>query len=275
MGSLRCWGSVPNGTRPTTPTAVPGLSSTVKSVAAGTSHLCTVMVDGTMRCLGKNDQGQPGNDSTVNSNTPVTPIGVANVSHATAHSAGTCAISGLSGELRCWGYMPGNGTARQPVPTVVPGFEEDTASVAQGGGNSHTCAATTSGNVQCWGGNGKNGRFGTGVLEIGTQLSPVDVVSLTNSEQLEAGSGRTCAVTSDNSISCWGYNGGFYTTSGDKAVPTPIDSLQAGATAVTVSDSHACVLMEDHSAKCWGGGIYGQLGNGSKVNSAEPVSVGQ
>ena len=36
---------------------------------------------------------------------------------------------------------------------------------------------------------------------------------------------------------------------------------------------HSCALLGDGSARCWGQNDYGQLGNGSQMNSGAPVGV--
>lgn len=48
---------------------------------------------------------------------------------------------------------------------------------------------------------------------------------------------------------------------------------QASAGAVAVGFSHVCTLGEDGAASCWGTNAYGQLGDGSTDDSADPAPV--
>lgn len=42
---------------------------------------------------------------------------------------------------------------------------------------------------------------------------------------------------------------------------------------IEMYDNLACAVLLDDSAKCWGGGFYGALGNGSQTDSLSPVQV--
>lgn len=77
-GRLKCWGSDYYGelgndatlTHQPTPVDVPGLTSGVTSVAAGSSHTCAV-VSGSAKCWGFNNKRQLGDKTTTNQPTPV------------------------------------------------------------------------------------------------------------------------------------------------------------------------------------------------------------
>ena len=49
--------------------------------------------------------------------------------------------------------------------------------------------------------------------------------------------------------------------------------IASGAMDVSVGGSHACVLMADGTAKCWGDNEFGQLGDGTTVDRSAPVAV--
>jgi alpha-tubulin suppressor-like RCC1 family protein len=115
-GALRCWGSdagfqlgdgMGGGADERTPVAVVGINGILAratSVAAGTTHTCATLDDGSVRCWGSNTSGQLGIDDSGVLDLD-TPAVVAEVSEASVVSAGqgtTCAISELP-TLMCWG----------------------------------------------------------------------------------------------------------------------------------------------------------------------------
>lgn len=80
--------------------AIAGLPSLI---AAGQSHVCVVLTDGTVSCWGDNSQEQLG---AVTAETfSIGPVAVAGLTDVVAVSAGnvhTCALL-ISGSIRCWG----------------------------------------------------------------------------------------------------------------------------------------------------------------------------
>lgn len=131
-GAAKCWGhngwgDLGTGTNASSnvPVDVLGLQSGVAKMTGGEGHNCAVMVNGALKCWGRNEQGQLGIGVTGNRNTPQDVIGLtANVSSVTAgmHQS-TCAVIDGSG-VKCWGYN-GNGqlgdgtTTQRLVPTDV------------------------------------------------------------------------------------------------------------------------------------------------------------
>ncbi len=97
-----------------------------------------------------------------------------------------------------------------------------------------------------------------------------------------AGAAHTCAVLSNGSVRCWGYNkpdllfldglddpaepGSYVTT------PTPVEALD-DAVQVSGGDAHSCVLTATDEIKCWGWNGAGQLGTGDFVNANSPATV--
>jgi alpha-tubulin suppressor-like RCC1 family protein len=291
---LRCAGAPVdagnNGSVVINVTTVVGRVATALSLSPG-SHGCALLSDGTVKCWGYNVAGQLGDGTTTTSSTPVS---VSNLSGATAVSTGnvhTCALL-TGGTVECWGSQPalGNGTAAglddcgglpcsmKPVPVV--GLTGATAIAA---GASHTCALVSGGTVQCWGDNG-SGELGDGT-QLSPQIAPVAVKGLSGTvTALSLGDSHTCALLSDSTVECWGYNYSGQLGNGTRGPdncsgypcsrkPVAVVGLR-GVTAIAAGGSRTCALLSDGSATCWGfNDVAGELGNGTKTNSSVPVAV--
>jgi alpha-tubulin suppressor-like RCC1 family protein len=213
-GGVKCWGRNNQGqlgdgttTDRDEPADVPGLTSGVAAVAAGTSHTCAITTAGGLKCWGLNSQGQLGDGTNTGRTTPVDASGLS--SGVTAVAPGnfhTCAV--VEGGVKCWGFnnygQLGDGTTtRRFTPVIdVLGLTSGVAAVAAGG--SHSCALTSAGAVKCWGRN-RTGQLGDGTST--GRLSPVDASGLTSGvDAIAAGWAHTCAVTTAGGVTCWGEN---------------------------------------------------------------------
>lgn len=193
-----------------------------------------------------------------------------------ANAQRTCAITSLAG-LKCWGTnvngeLGDGSSSNRNSPVDVVGLTSGVSTVSSG--ESHTCAITTAGGALCWGKN-SDGQLGDGTTS--TRNAPTQVSGLTSGvSAIAAGRFHTCAVLSTGALKCWGYNSsgqlGDGTTS-TRNTPVDIPGLSSGVSQVTVGESHTCVLTTSGAVKCWGNNTYGQLGNGSFVNSSTPVDV--
>lgn len=83
-GAVKCWGQnnygqLGDGTtvgHPHSPVNVLGLGSGVTAIAAGLDHICALTDAGVVKCWGHNQNGQLGNNSTVDSWVPTTVTGL-------------------------------------------------------------------------------------------------------------------------------------------------------------------------------------------------------
>jgi alpha-tubulin suppressor-like RCC1 family protein len=239
------------------------------SISAGIAHTCFLNSEGVVKCWGNNKYGQLGDGTTINRFTPTQVVGLTD--KVVAISAGgyhTCALT-TDGKVKCWGGNDANGggrlgdgtTTQQSRPVNVIGLPDKIKAIAAGG--YHTCAITSQGSVKCWGDN-QAGALGNGKYKYGGQLTPVDVIGLTNGIiSLSAADGRTCAVTEAGKAKCWGD--GFFGELGNGTTNwslTPVDVKGlTNVKAITGGDYHTCALTSGGGVKCWGSSTFGSLGN--------------
>ncbi|MBI1801247.1 MAG: RCC1 repeat-containing protein, partial [Chloroflexi bacterium] len=219
-GGLKCWGwnafgQLGDGTGITRATAVDvvGLTSGVTAIAAGELHTCAATTGGGLKCWGANGNGQLGDGTTIQRNTPVDVSGLTSGVNAIvaggAYPGGhTCALTTTNG-VKCWGLnnygQVGDGTTIDrltPVDVVWVVGAFSVGSVAAG--DYHACRLSAGGGLKCWGWNA-NGQLGDGTTT--NQLTAVDVMGLTSGvSAIAAGDYHTCALTTGGGVKCWGNN---------------------------------------------------------------------
>jgi alpha-tubulin suppressor-like RCC1 family protein len=101
----------------------------------------------------------------------------------------------------------------------------------------------------------------------GTALGPTAAGAL-SFYQVDAGEIHTCGVTMDNLAYCWGWNSNYGALGDGTRTNRPAPVRVIGGLrfkVVSAGSSHTCgVAMEDR-AYCWGGGFFGQLGDGTNT----------
>ena len=145
-----CWGSNKNGQLGNGSTAdsrVPVavnmsgalVGKTIKQILAGGDHGCVVASDDKMYCWGLNNNGELGNNSSVNSSVPVAVnadgvLAGKTIRQMSAGFSSTCAVDSGYG-IYCWGYnsngqLGNNSTNNSRVPTYVYVPKENTTIAA-------------------------------------------------------------------------------------------------------------------------------------------------
>jgi alpha-tubulin suppressor-like RCC1 family protein len=289
-GGVKCWGwaaygslgdgSTLNGSR--VPISVINVTKDATAVAVGFTHTCAV-VKGGVQCWGRNDCGQLGDGTTVDSLSPVKVKGLTSgVAAIAAGSAHVCALVG--NRVQCWGNNDsgqlGDGTLQvRETPVGVIGLESATAIAA---GYDFTCATVVSGALRCWGANSR-GELGNGT----TTSSPVPVEPLglsANVTQVACGGSHACAVV-NGGARCWGWNWsaqlGADFMEEKSTTPLQVVGLTSGVQGVAAGSDHSCARMAD-GVKCWGSNTVCQLGvpspfceisTGGVAYSRTPVDV--
>ncbi len=291
-GGVKCWGQNFYGQlgdntttgHPHAAADVVGLASGVTAIAAGLNHLCALTSAGAVKCWGRNESGQLGNNSTTNSLVPVTVVGLEQgVVAIAARGSHSCAVLG-NGSVQCWGSNSlnelGNGTFTQSaVPVEVPylgGVQKIAA------GDNHNCALVFDGSVKCWGAN-DNGQSGS-VVGLPYILIPISVQNLSNVVELSASGKRTCALSitgplmNGGAVKCWGSNldstgvqGANASSYSDAAVDVP--GWGSGITAIAAGNYHTCALNTAGIVSCFGWNPSNQLGDNTTVQRLNPVAT--
>jgi len=134
-------------------------------------------------------------------------------------------------------------------------------------GATHTCGVDSEGGLYCWGANG-SGQLGTG--DYAARTSPTPVNSNEVWAMVSAAAQATFAITDDGRLFQWGskFDLSATNTSPVEAPPTP-DGPQDPWFWVSSKWGHVCGTKAGR-AYCWGGNAEGQLGDGTKLDSAVP-----
>lgn len=187
-----------------------------------------------------------------------------------------CMIMGDS-SVQCWGanYSGQLGTGDlvdATTPITVPGIS---GAVAIAAGAQSTCAVLSDGTVWCWGGSNQQvARVAASVAGGGSV--PTQVSGITTAVSVALGYDYACALLSDHTVNCWGYN--YYGQLGDgtalDSVTTPVVvSGISTATAISAMDYHTCALLSTGAVQCWGSNWNGELGDGTTTQANAPVNV--
>ena len=282
-GGVKCWGENENGelgnggtADSARPVDVRGLASGVTAIGAGDDHSCAVTAQGGVRCWGYNAWGQLGDATATSRSVPVGVAGVAGgVSEIAAGWGHTCALM-TDGSVECWGSNKygqlGSGESDEVrfTPMEAAGLVRSAVKLRAAGGQS--CAVTIYGGVRCWGGN-KYGQLGDGTSQ--DKRIPAAVAGLTpNPRDVAVGWNHACAVEGDGGLVCWGWN--YYGELGDgtkasRTVPAGVYGLAAGVRSVGLGWTHSCAVTETGAVECWGRNEFGQLGDGSNIDSQVPI----
>jgi alpha-tubulin suppressor-like RCC1 family protein len=262
-----------------------GGGGSATAIATGGETSCAVLAAGGVDCWGITAGG--GDSGTTTTTASDVPVPVSVITDATAIATGlsgsSCAVLATGG-VDCWGDNTygelGDGTMTDStVPVHVSGITNATA-IAAGGDSA--CAVLTTGGVDCWGHN-IYGELGDGTTTDSDV--PVPVSGITNATAIATGgSDSACAILATGGVDCWGNNGagelGDGTTTGAdtcngipcSTTPVPASGI-TNATAIATDANSSCVALATGGIDCWGGNLYGQLGNGSATNSDVPVPV--
>src|SRR5579884_1303576 len=222
--------------------AAPRDPSAPVGIASGDFHTCALRGDGTVRCWGRNEEGQLGDGTRRTRTAPVAVAGLAEVTRIALGANASCALL-RDGTVRCWGAGKAWGDGRQKSnvpPTAVQGLRDVTT---LDGGGLLMCAVRSGGRVVCWGDEGD-------ARPPGASAPPA-----AGAVDVSVAEAHACALDGGGGVSCLGdspWNG--------VAGPSLARPRLAGATQVTTGDAMACALLSTGGVSCWGRNDQGELG---------------
>ncbi len=269
----------------------------ILTFAGGYSHTLALCTDGTLAAWGYNGPGQLGNGSNTDSSVPVavtrnnTPLEGKTVVALAGGSNFSLALCS-DGTLASWGRNVdnelgnGNATGRNlPGAVVTDGTVLAGKSVTTiTAGFFHGVVLCSDGTLAAWGDNERS-QLGNGtttdrsapvaVTTAGTPLAGRTVSAIAT------GAYHTLVLCTDGTLVTWGSNNFGQLGNGgssDSSLPVAVTvagTPLAGKTPVAVAAGglYNLVLCSDGSLISWGGGLNGQLGNGTTANSSLPVAV--
>ncbi|MCA9592908.1 MAG: S8 family serine peptidase [Myxococcales bacterium] len=210
------------------------LSAWVDSVSAGGAHSCALLSTGAVRCWG----------------------------------------AGLQGQL---GYGNTDTIGDDEAPFTAGDVPLGAAAIAVAAGGRHSCALLDTGAVRCWGA-GQYGQLGYGFAHnVGDDEAPASVGDVplgATAIAIATGENHSCALLGSGAVRCWGLGQagrlGYGNTEnvGDDDTPAVMGNVPLGApaTQIAAGKAHTCAVFADGSVRCWGFGLYGQLGTASTQN---------
>lgn len=190
-----------------------------------------------------------------------------------------------------WGEVPGGKlghgldyaySSSVPVRVATTDVLAGKTIVAVAGGYSHSLALDSDGRVYTWG-NGKSGQLGNGAkldssVPVAVAMSGALAGKIVTA--VAAGDRHSVVLTADGRVFTWGSNGSGALGAGglsDSTVPVPVDMVGdlAGKKvgAIAASGRTTLALASDGRVYGWGGNFFGQLGNGTNLDSRVPVAV--
>jgi alpha-tubulin suppressor-like RCC1 family protein len=226
-----------------TPSSGECIDSHKASVFLSGTTSCAIATDGSLKCWGKNTNGQIGDGTTTDRLTPVSIGGITFAVQGDGGDQNNCIVE-KTGQLKCW---PVSGV-RTPV-SIAGATDAKYVSTSW----NFTCYVTAGGNVKCLGSN-SYGQLGNGTWSDSS--TPVTVSGLTGVSTVSSKSGgHSCALKTDGAVYCWGLNDHGQLGNGNKDNKNTPQYVSLGGKAidVTTSGSMSCAVLENKTTRCWGG----------------------
>jgi alpha-tubulin suppressor-like RCC1 family protein len=296
-GTVKAWGSnaegqLGNGTTEehTIAGAVPGLANVVE-VAAGEYHSIALLSNGRVMAWGYNGYGQLGLGSASGPQTcggacSTTPVEVPGITEAVAVGATEYSSFAVlaNGTVMGWGGdrngelgdgigIP-TGCACVPTPVAIPGVS---GAIAIDGGEASAVALLADGRVMTWGYN-DSAQAGNGTQNLSgcRCAAPAFATGIATATDVAAGEFSDLALLANGTVMGWGANDDAQLATGStegpegcdpggfacSRTPIPVGGL-SGVRGIGMMGYTDVALLNDGTARSWGGNGSGELGNGT------------
>jgi alpha-tubulin suppressor-like RCC1 family protein len=254
-----------------------------------------VIINGSLLMTGVDASGQLGNNSTVDSATPVNVSAfgslVGTTVSAVSAGAGSVLALDLSGGVHSWGnnasgQLGNNSTSPSLVPVAIGAFGSlaGFTVVSVSSGSSHSVALDGFGHVHTWGGNegGQLGNNSTVRSLIPINVSTFGSLAGKTVKALCCATFVTVALDVSGQVHTWGDNSKGQLGNNStlpSLVPLNISSLASGSlfgkTVVSIfgGQTHLGAVDSSGQVHTWGANTNGQLGNNSSTRSLVPINV--
>jgi len=285
-------GSGENSSLPVTVASLTG----VEKISAGSNHAFAILANGSVKGWGLNEYSQLGDGTGLDHATPVDVPPLPRVLSIVGGNQFSAALMN-DGSVKTWGdnwngQLGNNSWTNSLTPVFAfSGFDETRlTNISQiSAGIYHSLALKSDGSrVYAWG-EGTLGQLGNGTWT--SSSTPVEVLNedgtgyLSNVASISAGSYHSLARLKDGTVRSWGDNE-FGQLGNGKSGATEKSSKPVVVTGLSgVSDiaaggffslailAQGTVSIADDTVWSWGSNRYGQLGNGTEVDSSVPVQV--
>ncbi|WP_374073635.1 hypothetical protein [Bdellovibrio bacteriovorus] len=151
-----------------------GTGRTAVQISAGSGHTCALLDNSTVKCFGRNSEGELGQGNT-------TQLG------------------------------DGAGEMGDSLPAINLGTGRIAVQISAG--LYHTCTLLDNSSVKCWGyniygqlGKGNTNNLGDGAGEMGDSLTAISSGTGRTAVQIITKCNYNCALLDNSTVKCWGYN---------------------------------------------------------------------
>ena len=277
------------------PGSTVGSIHSLTALGASNGYTCAVLDNNEMKCWGKAENGSLGNGD--GQQNQYTPVGVnelnennccfADIEETSPDGDHSCALS--NGSVFCWGLDTAGQIGHGHISCFGACLNPHGPSVLNRNvvtfttGLRHTCAIADDSTTWCWGEN-DFGQLGVGDNDGRNAPAQVLLPAGATPISINAGGHTTCVVLDNGTGLCWGKSDYGHLGDGtynNRNEPTPISILPSNRSlvAMDLGAGHACGILDDGTAHCWGNNTFssgesgGRLGDGSTQSSRFPRSV--